>query len=517
METIFKNKRLVFFFLLAIMLIHCPLLKSQVNSTDSALQKQFDSFYQKIHQDYGNFRKENDSIFLKFLDSSWKEFTAIRNQIPARPKPVNPPVYISPEQSEPKSDTVSPGKMGKENKEPESDLKNPDAVNDSVNEELKLNNEEKSFEKYQNPAPEPEAISKTSSTAEIDFYGTNFTILQPGPGLPVLASVTKESIAGYFSAASASDLLNNAAVTLKSEAAGRRLNDWGLANLMMKAAQQMYPQHNEQVMFTWFALLRAGFNVKLGYDKQNVFLLLPSDEILYETSYTVNGRPYYYLNFGPGQPQPETLRIHQADYPQSVDGLSFKISQTPEFLDMNTKKSISSSPVLDMNLNKNLIDFYSSYPQCELKVVFSAPLSGKTQQQLDAFFIPVLKGKTDDERVAYLLEFVQKSIRYQTDGQQFGYEKYLFADETLYYPAADCEDRAVFLAKLIERYTWCKVIGLSYPNHVSLAVNLKTNPGGKYIEHQNLKYYHCDPTYIGATCGICMPEFQNITPEIIEF
>jgi hypothetical protein len=269
-------------------------------------------------------------------------------------------------------------------------------------------------------------------------------------------------------------------------------------------------------MFTWFALIRSGFNAKIGYTEQNVYLLLPSNEILYEMSYTVNSRPYYLLNFGIAQAIPGHLSIHQADYPQSV-GLSFMLTQTPELTNLFTIRMLNYSRSLELKLNKNLIDFYNVYPKCELKVFFKAPLSANAISQLDRYFLPVLENKKDDDRVAFLLKFVQNAIPYKTDKQQFGREKYLFADETLYYPAADCEDRAILLAKLINRYTNCKVIGLSYPTHVSLAVNLRSLPGGRFITYKNLPFYHCDPTYIGAGCGIPLPEVENMIPRIIDF
>jgi hypothetical protein len=360
-------------------------------------------------------------------------------------------------------------------------------------------------------------MSNAVAMTKITYFGTDFNVPSVTQGLPILSTISKQGIIGYFASASTSSILNTAAITLKKESDECRLNDWGFANLLMKAAQKMYSRQAEQVMFTWFALLRNGYNVKVGYDKQNVYLLLPATETLYEISYNVNGLKYYLLNFGSGKVEPERLSIHEADYPQAKTSLSFMLTQTPELSMLFTSRTLSFSKSLELKLNKNLVDFYSIYPQCELKIFFKAPLSANATTQLDSYLLPVLENKKDDERVAFLLNFVHEAIRYKTDGQQFGHEKYLFADETLYYPAADCEDRAVLLAKLINRYTNCKTIGLSYPTHVSLAVNLTSLPNGKYITYNNLRYYHCDPTYIGASCGMPMSEFENEIPKIIDF
>ena len=519
MKTSFTSHSFIFLGCLFILLVSKPLsLLAQISGSDTSFQSQFKAFNSNINKEFNTFRQYNDSVFLKFLSQSWKEFSPVQNKIPTLPKPINPPVYKTPEnQPSPKTDSVAPESSYKQNEKPLPNQNKPDSLDKPEPEKKEFQEEDESFQKKSNPAPEPGILSNAGSLAEIAFYGTNFNVPEVAPGLPVLSSVTKENIAVFFDAASGSSLLNDAARTIKKEASNFKLNDWGLANLLMKAAQEIYPRYNDQVMFTWFALLRSGFNVKIGYDKQNVFLLLPSNEMLYETSYTVNGRAYYLLNFDKAQVEPESLRIHEADYPQSKAGLSFMITQTPDFTNLLTQRSLAFNPALELKVNKNLIDFYGNYPQCELKVFFDAPLSENAACQIDAYFIPVLKTKNDDERVAYLLNFVQQAIRYQTDVQQFGHEKYLFADETLYYPAADCEDRSIFLAKLINRYTNCSVIGLSYPTHVSLAVNLTSLPDGKYFLYKNLRYYHCDPTYIGAGCGVPMPEFENLIPKIIDF
>jgi hypothetical protein len=61
------------------------------------------------------------------------------------------------------------------------------------------------------------------------------------------------------------------------------------------------------------------------------------------------------------------------------------------------------------------------------------------------------------------------------------------------------------------------VIGLSYPGHVSIAIKLKYCPNGSYVLYKNEKYFSCDPTYIGAKCGVFMPDLAHLVPEIIDF
>ena len=423
---------------------------SQTGLQDSSYQKQFAAFNNSINKDFNSFRQHNDSVFLQFLAQSWKEFDGVKNKIPSPPKPVKPPIYKAPEiPVVPKADSAVPASLEKPKDAPLPESKTPGIDNTSKLKESEIPEQKLPLEHELSPdklkpVPDQEALSIVSPMAKIEYFGTDFSVPATMHGLPVLSAISKQGIIDYYKVASSNSQLNMAALMLKKESNERRLNDWGLANLLMKAAQNMYNSPNDQVMFTWFALLRSGFNVKIGYNGRNVYLLLPSNEMLYEYSYTVNGRAYYLLNFGTGQAEPEQLTIHEADYPQATSGLSFMITQTPELSYLFTRRTLLLSHPLELKLNKNLVNFYASYPQCELKVFFAAPLSANAINQLDAYFIPALGIMKDDERVAFLLKFVHESIPYKTDEEQFGHEKYLFADETLYYPAADCEDRAVF-------------------------------------------------------------------------
>jgi hypothetical protein len=128
-----------------------------------------------------------------------------------------------------------------------------------------------------------------------------------------------------------------------------------------------------------------------------------------------------------------------------------------------------------------------------------------------------MKNRNKFERVNLLLSFIQHGIPYEADDKQFGYENYLFAEESLFYPSADCEDRSVLLCQLIKQYTGLKSIALAYPGHVTLAVNLPETVKGSYVIYEGEKYFVCDPTYIGAKCGMLMPEFEKENPEIIAY
>jgi hypothetical protein len=111
---------------------------------------------------------------------------------------------------------------------------------------------------------------------------------------------------------------------------------------------------------------------------------------------------------------------------------------------------------------------------------------------------------------------VQKSFAYKTDDDQFGHEKYMLADETVFYPYSDCEDRAFFFAYLVKKLVGLDVIGLDYPGHVATAVNFSIDLPGDSVIRNGKKYLVCDPTYINANLGMAMPQFKSVKPDIIK-
>lgn len=477
------------FFRLILLIIIVNSFSGQVNGqvVDSSFSKEFNAFSRQINQEFDAFSRHNDSVFYQFLQHSWKEFEGKANPMPAKPKPAEQPTYQNPENQEIYQDSVA-----------------PEIIRDSVISPNK-----------NTPVPQKDAMGTWSSGNTFSFYGNRIELPLSGERLPSLAAVSRQGIVDYFSKASRSALLEEITKSLKEKSALVKLNDWGFASLLLQSARNYYFDVNEQLLFAWVAMLHSGYNVKVGYSSRRVYLLVPADVQLYTMSYTIGNRDYYVLGPGGGPSETEQVFIHEGDYPGNKTDFSFRLTQVPLLAHLETRRTLFYEKPLTLNLNKNLLDFYSNYPPCDLQVYFSTPVSGSALQQLDAFLLPLLEGENDEARIALLLDFCQRAIRYTPDKEQFGKERYLFPEETLFFPAADCEDRSALFARLINRYTKLDAIGLCYPMHVSVAVNLPSCQGEDYIMFRNRKFYHCDPTYLGAGCGMAMPEVKNKFAEII--
>jgi len=161
------------------------------------------------------------------------------------------------------------------------------------------------------------------------------------------------------------------------------------------------------------------------------------------------------------------------------------------------------------------VRYFEYYPQTEYEVYFAAPLSQEAKNSLLPQLAAIVKGKSEVEVVNILLRFVQTAFKYKVDAEQFGREKPFFPDEILYYPYSNCKDRAIFFAYLIRSLLHYQVVGLYYPDHVAAAVNFQGTVGGDAVVVQGKKFIICDPTYVNANIGMCMPQFKNVAPSII--
>ena len=97
----------------------------------------------------------------------------------------------------------------------------------------------------------------------------------------------------------------------------------------------------------------------------------------------------------------------------------------------------------------------------------------------------------------------------------WGADRAFFAEETLYYPYADCEDRAVLFSRLVRDIVGLDVVLLYYPGHLAAAVEFNEEVLGDYLLYDKRKYIVCDPTYIGAPVGRTMPNMNNEEAQII--
>lgn len=122
-----------------------------------------------------------------------------------------------------------------------------------------------------------------------------------------------------------------------------------------------------------------------------------------------------------------------------------------------------------------------------------------------------VKGKSENEAVNIILNFVQTAFEYGYDDEIWGGDRPFFAEETIYYPYSDCEDRSILFSRLVRDIVGLDMVLIYYPGHLATAVKFNENVSGDYLVVDGKKYVVCDPTYVNARVGMTMPKMDNST------
>ncbi len=483
--------------ILLIILIFLFMYANCLAQTKNNYEDEFEKFRAEALKGFQKFKAENDSVFLSFLSRAWEEFEMFKDKGFSKPKPRKQPVY----------DSLKP-----------LDFKKSPIL---IPERRKIPGqlEQKPLTPIKKFSFDPPVDSITDLPSKLhSFYGTSFKMYENKVLLPLAKKGTKAAAVSYFNEASNSKEIEQHLISIQYAAEKMVLNDWGKIKLVQSLANELYKDVKNKVLFTWFTLLRMGYSTRLAYAGNQLFLLCNYDVPVYYVKYfTVRNTKYYVLLFEGQNEPPDRVFTYKGKHKGQVNALSLKLTRLPKLATKAEKRKIKYKyREIEIKLDKNLLDFYTSYPNCDFSTTFNVPLSQIALKSLDSYFNSRLKGLDDYQKAARLMDFVQRGLKYQTDDEQFGCENYLFAEEALFYPYADCEDRVALFAQLIKHYTNLECIGLQYPEHMSMALRFNEQKRGVYYNYKNANYYSADPTYIGAGIGAVMPRFRNVEPGIVE-
>lgn len=299
-----------------------------------------------------------------------------------------------------------------------------------------------------------------------------------------------------------------------------RLNDWGFIQLVRQSAEAIYTLQNNPngaVFLTAYLLNQSAYAAKLARIGNQLALLVEIKEIIYNVPQLKNGRQT--LSILSNRPLPPTAKVftYKESLPIATRQTSMHIPELPLLEGKILTKTLAHSwqnETVPVEVNKSLIDFYSTIPQTELNVYGN---SGTSEQitSLCRYLKKYIKDKSETEAVTLLLDFVQHTFDYRADVGQFGYEKVFFPDEMLYYPYNDCEDRAIFFCRLIQLLLDLPVALVDYPNHIAAAVCFNEPVEGTHFRQGGKEYTLCDPTYLNAGIGECMQQFVGVKAKLI--
>lgn len=446
-------------------------------------------FLQEIQREYRSFRQQCMDQYIEFMRKSWQEYGA-------------DPAEVLP----PREELVAVNY--------DENTASTNAVAVEMNDDRIIKAKKKS-KKQPAPMEKIEEVPMTDAKHRaFSFYGTTAEVRFDKKGGSFKVRGTQEDqIADALKFLSGKEFDN-----MIRDCLGIRydlhLGDWAYLLMLNKMAEQIYGEGTREArLLTAYIYMQSGYKVRIAADNLNLYLLVATEHKVYERSFfTLDGERYYSF-----EELPKTLRICNVQFPKE-QALSLLISDEMALKNDETEpREIQSRRYPEMQVsvtsNKNLLSFYETYPTSRLgedvtsrwAMYANTPLESRIKEQLYPTLKKGIAGCSPLEAVEKLLNFVQTGFVYEYDDDVWGHDRAFFAEETLFYPSCDCEDRSILFTRLVRDLVGLPCVLVYYPNHLASAVCFSEPVQGDYAVYQGNRFTVCDPTYIGARAGRSMP------------
>lgn len=472
--------------------------KERQNPSATDSRKSFQEFRKGLLSDYNDFRERVLDQYADFLNGEWHEYESLRGEVRDKtPKPRTAPT-VKPQESKdkPKDTKVKP-----------QDTKvNPSAPVPGTASEEK---------------PIPVKNDNTGSSDEFSFYGLPVCMPKVDYSIRQRISSTKDYGSNWTDLKN-EDISEKVIPALKALGDKMNLNDYLLFRLTESYVNGKFANTDASSRFSLvhFLLANMGYDIRIAVSTSGKpLLLIPFKEHVYARTYmNIDGERYYAFTddddniAGLAGEGIMTCRL-----PSDSDrGSKFELKLTALNIPEKPKQfKYEYGPLsLTGEVNENLMPILYQYPQMPVEDFAMSQISPDLRDKLVSQVKSQLSSLDGDEKVEALLKFMHNVFEYSTDEDFHGFEKPYFLEETLYYPKNDCEDRAIF-------YTWFlwNALGreaqlITFPGHESATVVMEKPIEGTSYTYDGKTFYVSDPTYIGSSTGMVMPNYRGLSPEI---
>ena len=312
--------------------------------------------------------------------------------------------------------------------------------------------------------------------------------------------------------------------SLRSTADELGLNDWFMFELVRKYVDELLATSSpmDRVLLEHFLLVSMGYDVRLARTEQQLLLLVPFEQEVYERCFIkIKGKDYYLFFDNLDANQSERSVIYPCD-PIKDDGTRQAFNLLFEGKTLNVQSDEEKMCDLDDGqihlacaINPNVIKMLSDYPLMDVQCYATSVVLPQFHQTISEQLEPQLEDMSQCEAANALLHFVQHVFGYNQDRDLHGRYKVNFVEENFYYDENDCEDRSILYAVLVHSLLGLDVHFVEYPDHECTAVHFTDCFTRGYGYDYNGDFYLiCDPTYIGADIGRCMPKYRAMRPAI---
>ena len=339
-----------------------------------------------------------------------------------------------------------------------------------------------------------------------EFYNSVFNInFDQSIITPVPVVLTDASVKQFYQTLSKGEF-SPVVDSLVSYKKKHQLNDWLYYQLIRNTAQQISPKadnYSSYTLYKWFLMVQSGYDARLALaDDRVIFYILNDEDISDIPFFMINDKKYMTLNYH----DYDKFDLHQSppvpvniSVPGAVKAFSYKITRMPDFkAESYITKDLyfnyrDKEYNFEVKLNPGVQALFTNYPVVDFESYFNIPLSKETYSSL----IPLLKknvSKLDQKKgVDYLMHFTRYAFLYEDDVENFGKEKRLSPEETLFAEHSDCDDRAALFFYLVKELYNLPMIALLYPTHINIAVQFN-KPVGTPIVYKGKTYSACEPT-----------------------
>ena len=361
---------------------------------------------------------------------------------------------------------------------------------------------------HENPQP-------IENRVQFNFYGLNESVRIPRFANIKVNAGNIENIAEAWDSL-CDDAIDNTIYDVLELRDKYNLSDWAYLQLLETIANKYCADKNGATLLAAFLYCQSGYQMRLAVDADRLYMLFGSRHQIFDKGYfVVDGETFYPY----GEPS-NSIQICAAAF-EGETPLSLLINNEQKLgASLSEKRTISSKRYSDTRATsqvpKGLIDFFNSYPTSAIggnimtrwAMYANTPLAEKAKEHL----YPALKKSIENcsklEAANKLLNWVQTGFVYEYDDKVWGHDRAFFAEETLFYPYCDCEDRSILFSRLVRVLLGLDVALIYYPGHLATAVKFDSDIRGDAMLINGDKYIVCDPTYIGAPVGAQMPDLD---------
>ena len=298
-------------------------------------QSQYENFKKQAKAEYEDFRAQCNAEYVEFVKEAWKEYKAL----PAIPRPKDEIVFP----------VIRPNKdKGKKMEDKAITIK--DIVSPIE----------------QAPQPKPitpiyEKEQQAENKCQFIYCGTDCSVRFPSDIYIDLDVCDNQHIAEAWKKLS-TDQLDNTIRDFLEIRIRMQLCDWAYLNLIDTFAKDHFGIGNLATLTTAYIYSQSGYQMRVGRNGNKLYLLFGSKHGIYDKGYfLIDGIHYYSLSN-------DTQKMEVCDFAfPKEQSLSLYMPQSQLFTYQPTPiRNLSSDRYKDMTLNvqvnKNLIDFYNTYP-----------------------------------------------------------------------------------------------------------------------------------------------------------